>query len=103
MGQIEGAKKIKGHSIFRPRTTQNVAFTGTSARTAAGVGNFIQVVRVCATAACWIRVGNSTVVATTSDIYLPANTVDYLIVDPGSFIAAIQASAAGTLNVTECN
>lgn len=94
---------IKGHSIFRPRTTQNVAFTGTSARTTNAIGNFIQVVRLVATQACYVRVGNSTVAATTADFLLPANTVDYIIVDPGSFIAAIQVSAGGTLSVTECN
>lgn len=93
---------IKEHGIFRPKTTQKVAYTGTSARTANPVGNFIQVVRLIATSACYVKEGTSTVTATTNDMYLPAGVAEYFIVSPGNYIAAIQVSAGGTLDVTEC-
>jgi hypothetical protein len=46
--------------------------------------------------------------ATTADTYLPANTIEYVIVSPGQRISAIKAATnglvtatAGTLWVTE--
>ena len=82
-------------------TTQSAAFTATSAQVASPFGSQTYQVRVVATSACFIKVGNGTLTATTSDVYLPGGVIDYVIVTPGESIAAIQASAGGTLYVTE--
>lgn len=82
-------------------TTQSAAFTSSSAQVTNPFGSQTYQVRVVATSACFIKIGNGTLTATTSDVYLPAGVVDYVIVTPGESIAAIQASASGTLYVTE--
>jgi len=88
-------------------TCQQVAYTGTSASSNAfGVTTYM--IRVVANSACHIKVGDGTQTAATTDPFLPANWVEYIIVTPGQKIGAIQASSAGlitatagSLNVTE--
>ena len=79
---------------------QTAAYTATSAAITNAVGAGVSVVRLVATSACHIKVA-VTPVATTSDMLLPANTVEYIAIAPGQKVAAIQNSAAGTLHVTE--
>lgn len=79
---------------------QTASYTGTSAAITNAVGDGVNVVRLVATSACHIKVA-VTPVATTSDMLLPANTVQYLAIAPGQKVAAIQNSAGGTLHVTE--
>lgn len=76
---------------------QNVSFNTTSASSLQLNTN---VVRLSATQACYIAVG-ATPTATTSSTYLPAGVVEYIRVIPGQRIAAIQATTAGILNITE--
>lgn len=85
---------------LKPVTNQVVAFTASSAAMTNAVGAGITVVRLVATSACHIAVG-VTPVATTSNMYLPANTVQYLAISPGLKVAAIQNAAGGNLHVTE--
>lgn len=59
------------------------------------------VVRLCATAACHVKVGNPSATATTADVYIPPNFPMLISVVPGQKIAAIQNAAAGVLHVTE--
>lgn len=79
---------------------QIAAFTASSAAITNAVGDGVTIVRLVATAACHIKVG-VTPVATSSDMLLPANTVQYLAISPGLKVAAIQNSAGGNLHVTE--
>ena len=81
-------------------TNQVVAFTASSAAMTNAVGSGITIVRIVATSACHIAVG-VTPVATTSNMYLPANVVQYLAISPGLKVAAIQNAAGGNLHVTE--
>lgn len=81
-------------------TNQVVAFTATSAAMTNAVGAGVTVVRLVATSACHINVG-VTPTATTSNMYLPANVVQYLAISPGLKVAAIQNAAGGNLHVTE--
>lgn len=61
----------------------------------------VEVVRVAATADCYIAVGESPV-ATTSDVFLPAGVPEYFTVNKGvDKIAAIRASVDGVLSITE--
>ena len=58
-------------------------------------------IRVVATSACRIVIGDGAPVATATSAYLPANIVEYIQVTPGQRIAAIQESAGGKLSATE--
>ena len=78
-----------------------MSFTGTSARTSSGVGTQTRMVLLAADTACHYVFGNSSVNATTSDTYLPANAEHLVRIAPGQYVAAIQSSAAGTLQVSE--
>lgn len=84
----------------RPGATQTVTTSGTSAASSNGFGSSTFFVRVVCTEDCHIVFGASPT-ATTSDLFLPANTVEYFTVTSGQKIAAIQNSAGGSLYVTE--
>jgi hypothetical protein len=79
---------------------QEVTVGAASAASAAFAAQTRQI-RIAATSACRVVVGDGTPVATATDAYLPANTVEYVQVTPGQRIAAIQESAGGKLSVTE--
>jgi hypothetical protein len=87
--------------------TQTIAYDSSVPITNAfGVG--IYQLRLVANSACCYRIGDGAQTATTSDTFLPANTVEYVIVSPGQRIAVIKAASnglvtatAGTLWVTE--
>jgi hypothetical protein len=70
-----------------------------AASTAFGAQTFQ--IRVAATTACRIKVGDGTPTAAATDALLPANQVDYLSCTPGQKIAVIQEAAGGKLSVTE--
>lgn len=84
--RLEAAQEV----AVGPASTVSTAFAGQTRQ-----------VRVAATVACRIRVGDGTPTAAATDTYLPANVVEYLDVTPGQRIAAIQETAAGKLSVTE--
>src|SRR5262249_8798385 len=91
----------------RPLAVQAVAFAS-SAQAANPFGPQTYQVRLCANAACHYRIGSGALTASTSDVFLPANFIEYVMGTPGESIAAIEAAtnglvpaAAGTLNVTE--
>jgi hypothetical protein len=88
-------------------TTQTIAFDGNVAATNS-FGTETWQLRLVANSACCFRVGDGAQTATTSDPFLPANVVQYVIVSPGQRISAIKAATnglvtatAGTLWVTE--
>lgn len=91
----------------RVGTTQTIAYDGSVGITNPFAPETYQV-RLVANSACSYRIGDGAQTATTSDPYLPANTVEYVTVTPGQRIAAIKAATnglvtatAGTLWVTE--
>ena len=79
---------------------QEVAIGAASAASAAFGGQIYQV-RVAATSACRIRIGDGTPTALATDSYLPADRPEYFTCTPGQKIAVIQEAAAGKLSVTE--
>lgn len=93
---------VRGASVqvLRDGTTQTVSVSGTSVATTNGFGTYARVVRVVSTTACYRKVGNSPT-ATSSDVYMPADLVEYVSVKPGEKIAFIQVSGSGTAFVTE--
>lgn len=87
-------------SVYRPIRTQTVSISGTSAATSNAVGSGIRIVRLVSTTDCHYTVAQSPT-ATTSDPFLPANTVEYISIHEGEKVAFIQNSASGTGYVTE--
>ena len=91
--------------VFRPNgVVQDVSYTGTAGTTTNPVSLGCTVVRLLATSACYVTISNTgnVVTATTANgFYLPATTPEYVRVNVGDKISAIQVSASGTLNVAE--
>lgn len=86
--------------VFTVGVNQTITTGAASAAVTNPFGAYTSVVRLCATAACHIKVA-ATPTATTSDPYLPANVDWFIEVAPGQKVAAIQNAAAGVLHVTE--
>jgi hypothetical protein len=91
----------------RVGATQAIAFDA-SAAIANAFGSETYQLRLVANSACCFRIGDGGQTATTADPFLPANTIQYVIVSPGQRISAIKAATnglvtatAGTLWVTE--
>jgi hypothetical protein len=91
----------------RVGATQTIAYNASVAITNA-FGPETYQLRLVADSACCFRIGDGAQTATTVDPFLPANTVEYVIVSPGQRISAIKAATdglvtatAGTLWVTE--
>lgn len=75
------------HLAMRPKSTEKVTSSGTSAQSST-ISDNIFYVRVAADAACHIEIGvNPT--ATTSSIYLPADDYEYFKISPGEKVAVI--------------
>ncbi len=91
----------------RNGATQAITFDASVAITNA-FGPETYQLRLAADSACCYRIGDGAQTATSADIFLPANTIEYVIVSPGQSISAIKAATnglvtatAGTLWVTE--
>lgn len=82
-------------------THQSAAFTGTAGTTTNAVSLGTKKVRIIVTSAAYVKVGVSPT-ATTSDVYMPADSAEYVTVSSGEKVSAVQVSAGGTLHVTEC-
>ena len=87
-------------STYRLGPHQSAAFTGTAGTVTNAFGAGTTAVRVIATSACYLLIGNSPT-ATTSDVYVAADKPEVFLVTPGQKASAVQVSAAGTLHVTE--
>lgn len=61
------------------------------------------IIRLVSTVACFVNFGatSGVVAAPNTSIYLPANTPERFGVNQGSYVAAIEAAASGTLYLTE--
>src|SRR5215469_4060161 len=79
--------------------TQTIAFDASSA-VANPFGTETYQLRLVADSACCYRIGDGAQTATTGDPFLPANTVEYVIVNPGQRISAIKAAANGLVAAT---
>lgn len=85
-----------------PGGCQSVTTSGTSARTETGVGAYTKFVNIEAVgAALHYRFGDASVVATTADTYLAADSSHFVRISPSQYVAAIQSTAAGTMKVSE--
>jgi hypothetical protein len=94
---------MANQTVLKAGNAYVVAVGASSAQSAANTAVGVRVVRLCATVACWVEFGpNPTATATTSS-YLPANFPEYFVVAGNGTekVAVIQASAAGSLSITE--
>jgi hypothetical protein len=80
-------------------STVSVAVSGTSAQSSA-LSTTTGYVRLLATTLCHLRFGSNPT-ATTAHMPLAPYVPEYFTITPGTKIAAIQNSAAGTLYITE--
>jgi hypothetical protein len=81
-------------------THQSVAYTGTAGTITNAVGTGVQKVRVIVTTDAYVKIGSSPT-ATTSDVYMSAESPEYFTIAAGEKVSAIQLSSGGTLHVTE--
>jgi hypothetical protein len=81
-------------------THQNVAYTGTAGTIANAITTGTQKVRVIVTSAAYIKIDNSPT-ATTSDVYMAADSAEYFTITAGQKVSAVQVTSGGTLHVTE--
>ncbi len=81
-------------------THQSVAYTGTAGTITNAVSLGVKKIRVVCTSAAYVKVGVSPT-ATTSDVYVPADSIEYFTTASGEKVSAVQVSAGGTLHVTE--
>jgi hypothetical protein len=72
----------------RVGTTQTIAYNASVAITNAFGPETFQL-RLVADSACCYRIGDGAQTATTADPFLPASTVEYVIVSPGPRISAL--------------
>lgn len=90
---------VRGVQALSPVTHQSVAYTGTHGVITNAVKGTI--IRVVVTSDAYIALGSAPT-ATTSDVYLPANTPEYFRAVSGTTkVSAIQLATGGTLHVTE--
>lgn len=89
-------------------SAHSVAIGVTSARNNTAFDSATQIISLYATAACYVRLGNSSVTATTSDHYFPAGVYYDIAISGGDgkssqdlYIAVIRASEDGTLYISE--
>lgn len=88
------------YQTYRLGTHQSVAYTTSAGTITNAVGSETYAVRVVTTSAAYIKIDNSPT-ATSSDVYMPADTPQVFTITPGQKVSAIQVSAGGTLHVTE--
>ena len=89
--------------LRRIGTTQTLTATATSAIVTNAFSSQTYLIRVAANTPCHIKVQDSAVatVATTTDVYLPANWPDYFTVSPGQKVATIRATTNGIVTATD--
>jgi hypothetical protein len=88
------------NQVYRLGTHQSVAYTAVAGTITNAVNDQTRVVRVVCTSDAHVRIGTNPT-ATTSDPLVPANTPEYFAIARGEKVSAVQATAGGTLHVTE--
>lgn len=100
----------KAHALNVPHQTtfeamyigasQAITIGASSAQSSATQGG-TTCVQLCSTVACFVAIGPNPTAAANTSCYLPANSPIKMACNPGDKVAVIQASAGGTLYMTE--
>lgn len=96
----KGSNPDNTFDVIFPGASQKAAFTGASTPVTNPFAANVSVVRLYSTQDCYVKFGAAPV-ATSADMFLPGGVTEYIGVNPGDKVAAIQDTAAGTLYVTE--
>jgi hypothetical protein len=90
------------NTYYKPGTSQAITVAVTSTACTNAFAPTTTILRIVSTAVgVWYKVATTPTAAIT-DAYLPANTVEYIVVPPGAKIAVIQPTTpSGTFNLTE--
>ncbi len=86
--------------FLRPVTTQTLEVFTSSASITNSLGAYVRVVRVHPTEDAHVAIGASPLTATTDDLLVPADTTEYFLVAPNSYIAVIRNATSGVIYVT---
>jgi hypothetical protein len=86
---------------MNPGVSQDVAIGSTSAASANPISSNVFHVRLVATSACYVAIGDAPTAAKPGGMRLAPNFPEIFRVVPGQSVAVIQDAAAGTLTVTE--
>lgn len=91
------------HTIqaLRPGLVQNVAFDASASAASDAVGAGTRVVRVIASADCWVKFGAAPVAAAADSMRLKADREEWFRVSPGDKVAALGVAGSGSLNLVE--
>ena len=84
----------------RQGTHQSASYTGTAGTITNAITDQVTKVRVIVTSAAYVKIDKSPT-ATSSDMYMPADSAEYFTVSAGMKVSAIQVTSSGTLHVTE--
>jgi hypothetical protein len=90
---------MKTNGTYAIVSNENVDYTGTAGQSAAFASG-IHAIRICASTASYYKIGTNPT-ATSADTYLPADEVEYLIVNPGQKISFIQVSSGGKASISQ--
>lgn len=88
-----------GFQAILPGTSQKITTSGSSQQSSAFQANS-SILRLCATADCFIAFGANPTADNTA-MFMPAGLCDYYGIVPGQKLAVIQSTAAGILYMTE--
>lgn len=100
--ELPGDKRKTPIQVLGHGTNQQISMTGSTDNLANDFDAKTTVIRVAATADCFIKLGVTAVEAALTDIFFPAGLVEYIKLNEGEVnIAAIMSADTGTLTVTE--
>lgn len=97
MGEGRKALPRSGDSVANATGVANLT-TGSSAQNTSAYTTHAKI-RVVATQATWISIGNGVTASATTSMYLPANWPDYFHVNNGDRVSVLQVSSSGTVNI----
>jgi len=96
-----GSMAVDGNAkpipVMKPVSTEKLAITTTAASAAART-NQTNVVRIVSDLACFY---STDATATTSQAYLPADTIEYIKLQTGDTLSVITASGSGSMYISE--
>lgn len=87
-------------TFMRPVTTQTLEIHSSSSSITNSLGAHVRVVRLHPTEDAHVAVGSTPLTATTADFLVPADTTEYFLVGPNSYIAVIRDGSSGVIYVT---
>jgi len=86
----------KGREI----ATQTVAVGASSTQIGSPFGAQTRQIRLVANTACNVQIGDGSATATAASPFLPANSIEYVMVTPGEVLAVIEAATGGLVTAT---